>query len=158
NLTMRRMYLPGLDTEYARILPNGTAAWYLTDRLGSVRDIVNYTGSTLDHIDYSGYGIVTNETSSSNGDRYKFASYEYDSEMLLYYDRARPYDPATGKFYGQDSIPTPNLDEYEYVRNDPTGATDPSGEILLEDSNLYGTGTSDYLTRNNIAFTPIQIG
>src|SRR6185437_6822021 len=35
-LTTRRLYLDAVDEVVARIGSNGTVAWYLTDRLGSV--------------------------------------------------------------------------------------------------------------------------
>ena len=43
----------------------------------------------------------------------------------LYYLRARYYDPATGRFLGQD--PVPFLQRYSYVGNSPTNLVDPSG-------------------------------
>src|SRR5947209_14023582 len=45
-LQMWRLYLDGVDQLFARISSTGTAAWYLSDRVGSVRDIVDGTGST----------------------------------------------------------------------------------------------------------------
>jgi hypothetical protein len=48
-LEARRLYLDGVDQVFARISSGGTAAWYLTDRLGSVRDIENY-GGTADRL------------------------------------------------------------------------------------------------------------
>ena len=53
----------------ARELSNGTVAWYLSDHLGTVRDIVNNSGGIIDHVDYSAFGSVLNELSPSNGDR-----------------------------------------------------------------------------------------
>ena len=60
---------------------SGTIAWYLTDRLGSVRDIVSSSGVELDHIVYDSFGNIVTETNATSGDRFKFAGMEYDSEM-----------------------------------------------------------------------------
>src|SRR6516165_252074 len=79
-LQMRRLYLDTVDSVFARISSAGTAAWYLPDRLDSVRDITDNTGTVIDHIDYDGFGNVTNETQSANGDRYKWTARESDSE------------------------------------------------------------------------------
>src|SRR5262249_26854872 len=38
---MRRFYVDAVDGLFARVSGAGTAAWYLLDRLGSVRDLTN---------------------------------------------------------------------------------------------------------------------
>src|SRR5262249_21128917 len=40
-LQMRRLYLQTVDALFARVDSGGTAAWYVADRLGSVRDIAD---------------------------------------------------------------------------------------------------------------------
>jgi RHS repeat-associated protein len=50
---------------------------------------------------------------------------EFDTETGLYYDRARYYDPNTGRFLSEDSVRTVNL--YEYVKSNPINLTDPFG-------------------------------
>src|SRR5262249_15869850 len=96
-LQTRRQYLDTVDSALARISSGGTAAWYLTAHLGSVRDIADdSTGAVLDHIDYDAFGNVTTETQSGNGDRYKWTGRESDSETGLQYNRARYYVPGPG--------------------------------------------------------------
>jgi RHS repeat-associated protein len=132
-LVMRRLYLDGTDRLLARIVWGGNAAWYLTDTRGSVRDIANYAGTmVLDHIDYDGYGVVGNETVPGSGDRYKYTGRELDSVTGLQYNRARYYDPKTGRWTSQDPLAFRAGDSnlYRYVRNMPTGATDPGGVDL----------------------------
>ncbi|MGO9466935.1 MAG: RHS repeat-associated core domain-containing protein, partial [Isosphaeraceae bacterium] len=97
-------YLDGLavDELFARTSSGGNLAWYLTDQLGSVTDLVSSSGTDLDHIVYDPYGNIVTETDSSNGDRFKFAGMEYDSTTGIYYDHARYYDAAIGRFMSQD--------------------------------------------------------
>src|SRR5262249_12051915 len=98
SLQTRRLYSNAVDPVLARIDSSGNAAWYLTDRQGSVRDIQKGDGTAvLDHLDYDGWGKVTFESSSTNGDRYKWTGREWDATVLLQYNRARYYDPATGR-------------------------------------------------------------
>jgi RHS repeat-associated protein len=118
---------------FARISSAGTVAWYLPDRLGSVRDIANdSTGAVIDHIDYDGFGNAT-ETQPTNGDRYKWTGGELDSETGLYHFDWRYYDPKVGRWTAQDpsDLAAGDSNLYRYVGNDPIGATDPSG---LQDS------------------------
>jgi RHS repeat-associated protein len=129
-LVMRRLYLDGVDQPVARVNGSGTAAWYLADRLGSVRDLVNYAGTTvLDHLDYDGYGNVTNETAPSSGDRYKFTAREFDSVTGQQYNRARYYDSRIGRWISRDPLGFGGEDQnlYRYVRNAALNKVDPSG-------------------------------
>jgi hypothetical protein len=70
-----------LNQFYARVSPSGTVNWYLTDMLGSVREIVSSSGSALDTLTYDPFGGLLSETNAANGDRFKFAGGEYDSLM-----------------------------------------------------------------------------
>jgi len=135
SLTERYLYGPGVvngavvDELLARTSSGGTTAWYLPDKLGSVRDIVSPTGTELDHIVYDSFGNVLTETNATNGDRFKYAGMEFDAAIGQYYDRARFYDAATGRFMGQDPMgfaaQDPNPDRY--VGNEPTNQVDPEG-------------------------------
>src|SRR5205814_2186996 len=102
NLEMRYLYGAAVDELLARTDSGGATTWYLTDKLGTVRDIVETTGTVLDHLSYDSYGKVLTESSAADGDRFKFAGREYDTETGLYYNRARYYDPTTGQFVSQD--------------------------------------------------------
>jgi RHS repeat-associated protein len=138
SLTTRRIYLDGTDSEAARIVGTVTA-WYLPDRLGSIRNMTDGSGNLSDTITYDAFGKVTNETSPTTGDRYKFTGRELDSETGLQYHHARYYDPATGRWTTDDpsgfAAGDPNL--YRYVQNGPTNSTDPSG--LSQDGMPWGT-------------------
>src|SRR5207237_1072872 len=72
-LQMRRLYLDGPNQVVARVDSGGTAAWYLPDRQGSVRDVVSFAGTAvLDRVTYDGFGNVTAETNAAAGDAYKY--------------------------------------------------------------------------------------
>ena len=58
-----------VDTVLGRELSNGTVAWYLSDHLGTVSDVINSSGGVIDHVDYSAFGSVLDESSPGNGDR-----------------------------------------------------------------------------------------
>ena len=118
----------GVDAVLARDTTSGGVAWYLADRLGSVGDIVNNSGTVIDHIDYTAFGTPT-QTDSSEGDRFEFAGMEYDAVIGQYYDEARWYAPATGRFLRLDPIRLSGGDAnfYRYVDNNVIDASDPDG-------------------------------
>jgi RHS repeat-associated protein len=101
----------------------------LTDKLGSVRLVVNSSGSVVDTITYDSYGNITNETSPSNGDRFKFTGREWDSEIASYFYRARYYNPSIGRFQSEDPIGFRAKDTnlFRFVANNPFKQRDPTG-------------------------------
>jgi RHS repeat-associated protein len=103
--------------------------WYLTDRLGTVRDLADADGAIVNHIGYDSFGAVLSQTNAALGDRFLFTGREFDDTLGLYYYRARWYDPLLGRFLSQDPIGfaggQTNL--YAYVGNSPLMYTDPTG-------------------------------
>jgi RHS repeat-associated protein len=75
---------------------------------------------------------------------------QYDSDLGLYYLRARYYNPATGRFLSRDpndpqlfdADGTPadpkSLHKYLYAGGDPVDGLDPSGRAVLIQYNFLG--------------------
>jgi RHS repeat-associated protein len=128
-LQARSLHGPAVDMLLARTTAAGTSAWYLTDRLGSVRDLASTSGSVINHVAYDGFGKVLSETNPANGDRFKFTGREQDAVTGLQYNRARYYDAAIGRWTQEDPIgfAAGDANLYRYVGNGPTNFVDPSG-------------------------------
>jgi RHS repeat-associated protein len=127
----RYLYRDGIDQMESRWIASGAnsgRAFYLTDRLGSVRDLVDWSGNVQDHIEYDGFGIATH-TNSGYAHRYGFTGREYDVDTGLQYNRARYYDSATGRWLSEDPIRLDAGDAnlYRYVTNNSINNRDPSG-------------------------------
>ena len=126
-------YLQGLGAVVNQVLArekSGTVAWYLPDRLGTIRDIVDNTGAIIDHVDYSAYGKVLSESAPSVGDRLTgFAGLERDTATGLNLAVFRVQDPGTGRWLSEDPLgfAAGDADLYRYVGNDPGGLADPLG-------------------------------
>jgi RHS repeat-associated protein len=135
SLAARYLFGPGVvngavtSVILARTSPGGTTNWYLTDNLGSVRDIVDTSGDELDHVVYDSFGNIVTETNATNGDRFKFAGMQYDTTVGQYFDHARWYGPTVGRYLAQDPIGFSGQDGdlYRYVGNDPINHVDVSG-------------------------------
>jgi RHS repeat-associated protein len=119
----------GVDAVLARETSGGTVAWYLQDRLGTVRDIVNNSGAVIDHVDYNAFGGVVNETAPAAGDRFRFAGVEYDHVIDDNLSLERINDPHTGRWLSQDPSKHNGNDSnfYRYCTNDPINLTDSFG-------------------------------
>jgi len=119
---------PGVDQTLAQE-GNGQTSWMLTDHLGTVRDLVNNSGTVVNHFTYDSLGQVLNSTPEGVDTRYKYTGREFDAETGLYYYRARYFDASVGRFIGQDPIGFSAGDSnlYRYVFNSALDSTDPSG-------------------------------
>ncbi len=145
--SLKMRYLSGLavDEVLAQTDSSGNIDWYLTDNLGLVTDVVNTSGTDLDHVVYDPYGNIVTQTNATNGVRFGFAGMEYDSVTWLYYDHARYYDAAIGRFVSQDrkGFAAGDTDLYRYAANAPTDEVDPSGSLAVGGSLLLAaTGLS----------------
>jgi RHS repeat-associated protein len=127
--SLAERYLHGADVDQIFARENALSAvdWYLTDDLGTVRDIANNDGLVFDHLIYDAFGAP--ESSSASLTRHTFTGREYDADLDLYYYRARYMDPTLGRFIGQDPLgfEAGDLNLFRYVNNEPVGTKDPYG-------------------------------
>ncbi len=140
----------GLQTRYVRgdrvlellaRITSGAVAWILTDRMGSVRNVLNDSGAVIDTIAYDGYGNVTSETNATNGGQYKYDGYRYDGETGLFRpdeSYARYYYSLIGRWLVRDPIGFSLLEEnyYKYVNNSPLNGVDPKGLFVVKCSDV----------------------
>ena len=107
--------------------------FYVTDRLGSVRQVVDNQGSVVLNYTYSPFGQMLEEQGSFTNN-FKFTGQWFDSEIDQYYLRARMYDPVLGRFTSRDPVKGKfneprTLHAYLYCRNDVINKNDPTGRF-----------------------------
>jgi len=129
----RYLYGEIVDDILARYRASDGIAWYLTDHLSTVRDIINNAGELLTTIHYNSFGQILEISDPAFVDRYLYTGREFDLITGLYYYRARWYDPSLGRFLSQDPIGFRGGDAnlYRYTFNGPTNATDPTGLLAI---------------------------
>ncbi len=121
---------PGVNQWFAQITSGGVE-WLMTDRLGSVRDVVNSAGTlVLDHAEYQAFGGVASDTSAAAASVYEFDGERYNRTTgMLQSDGIRDVNTQTDQWDGPDPSGfgggDPNLRRVE--GNDPANDTDPSG-------------------------------
>ncbi len=122
------VYAPGDSTLLAREDSSGVS-WVMTDRLGSTRDVVQAGTWVLDHVDYSGFGVIAAESNSAYGGSVLYAGMRYDRDTGLSHTPNREYAAATGQWMQEDPISFGGGDGSlrRYVGNDATNVVDPSG-------------------------------
>jgi RHS repeat-associated protein len=124
-------YLYGLGLE-ARILPNGTAEYYVSDYRGSVVAMVNESANITHKYQYDEFGkVIQKDESDANPFQYVGQYGVMYVNDNLSYMRARFYDPTIGRFLSEDPIWSTNL--YPYADNNPVMGIDPMGLYTLEE-------------------------
>ena len=114
--------------------------FYLHDRLGSVRQIINTSGLVQKYYTYEPFGQSI-ESGGTFADPFRFTGQFYDEEIAEYYLRARQYNPTIARFTARDpvfgNLEQPlTLHKYLYCMNDSVNKRDLTGEWVF-----YVTGT-----------------
>jgi len=134
--------------------PSAARCFYLHDRLGSVRQVIDNTGTVVNCYTYDPWGLpVGSETQETISNLYRFAGYVWDAEILQYHCFRRQYDPVLGRFTSRDPVEGDyqepmTLHKYLYCLNNPINKTDPSGEFwgAIEQAKKITYGISAYYT------------
>ena len=120
-----------------------TPSFYEYDGAETVRQLTSITGAVTDAYEYDAWGNKINSTGTTLNN-YFYRAEQYDSDLGLYYLRARYYNPLTGRFLSgdpEDGVPTDpvTLHKYNYAGGDPINLADPTGRAQTK----AGTGGGD---------------
>jgi len=121
----RRLYGDRLDAVLAEER-DGANRWFLTDHLGTVRDLVGDDGVVIEHYVYDAFGALLSPLTSSVGNELFFTARPYDPVTGLVDLRRRAYDPTLGRFLQEDPLPPWG---YGYAEGSPLLYVDPTGEL-----------------------------
>jgi RHS repeat-associated protein len=117
----------GIDQTFLRTPATAGQQTLVTDALGTVQQTMTAGGSAKSVYAYDPYGVTTNPGGSSTN-TFQYAGRENDGTGL-YYNRARYYNPAWGRFISEDPMRfAAGVNFYQYAGSNPTNHTDPSGE------------------------------
>jgi RHS repeat-associated protein len=137
NGAVQRVYTYGLQriSEYQMVSGTWTASYYGYDGAGSVRQLTNSAGVVTDTYEYDAFGNSFTKTGTTPNN-YLYRGEQYDSDLGLYYLRARYYNPATGRFLSRDpndgnKILLSSLHKYIYASANPVNRIDPRGRADL---------------------------
>ncbi|MGB8589861.1 MAG: RHS repeat-associated core domain-containing protein [Candidatus Acidiferrales bacterium] len=117
---------PIIDEPLAEV-QGGTTDYYEADGNGSVTSLSNAAGALGQTYTFDSFGNTTN-SSGSVTNPFQYTAREFDTEINLYYLRARYLDPTTGRFLSEDpKRTTAEFNFYRYALNSPLNLTDPLG-------------------------------
>ena len=99
-----RQFVYGLDriSQYRSTQAGTQKSYYVYDGHGSVRALTDQNGNVTDTYDYDAFGNVTHQTGTTPNE-FLFAGEQYDTNLHLYYNRARYLNTSTGRFWSMDT-------------------------------------------------------
>src|SRR6267142_6556394 len=124
-----------LVNEARSYVVNGQSAnsviYFDYDGHGSVRALTDNSGTVTDTYDYDAFGNLIH-TTGTTPNNYLYSGEQFDSDLNLYYNRARYLNVSTGRFWSMDTqggdVQAPqSLHKYLYASGDPVNRRDPSG-------------------------------
>jgi RHS repeat-associated protein len=123
------VYGPG-GTPLAQVaLGTGVVDFLVSDREGSVRDVVSgTTGLSLAYTDYDVYGNPTASGGLGAFMPFGFQGGYTDPSGVVYFEH-RYYDPGSGQFLSIDPLNQGTNSEYTFVNDNPLVGSDPAGTL-----------------------------
>jgi RHS repeat-associated protein len=163
-VVQRNFYGNGVDeilavdqVSWSGTTPTTSTFWTFTDHQDSVRDIVSGNaadrGAVVEHRQYDSFGKIVRRTTGPQatapatagvGIDFGYAGRPLEARTGLSDNRARWYEPATGRFINEDPSGFRGGDAnlFRYVGNDPLNKVDPSGLAAKWASYAGGISTS----------------
>ena len=136
NGAVTRQYTYGLQriSENQIISNTWTPSFYVCDGGGNVRQLTNSAGVMTDEYEYDAFGNSFTKVGTTPNN-YLYRGEQFDTDLGLYYLRARYYNPATGRFLSRDpldgnAIDPKSLHKYLYAGGDPVNGLDPTGRAF----------------------------
>jgi len=136
--SVTRTYAYGLQriSENQKISSTWTPSFYGYDGHGNVRFLTNSAGTVTDSYDFDAFGMPI-RTSGTTPNNYLYSGERSDSNLGLYYLRARYLNQATGRFWSRDPVEGKKCcglswNPYIYVKQNPVNEIDPTGRDYIE--------------------------
>jgi RHS repeat-associated protein len=129
DLTHRYLHGTAVDQVLADDDGAGNVLWPLEDHEGTIRDLVNSSGTVTNHRVFDAFGNVASETNGAVDHLFAFTGQMLDEATALQTHLHRWYDPAVGRWLSEDPIGFAGGDAnlYRYSANSPLNYVDPSG-------------------------------
>ena len=120
---------PAIDQVFADESSVDGLLWDLGDNQNTTRDVINNSGTVVNHVTYSAFGVIASESNTAKTPFFAYTGRDWDEDLNLQYNRGRWYEASSGRWLSDDPLRFAGGDTnlQRYVGNGPTSFTDPSG-------------------------------
>lgn len=109
------------------VMQGSSKYFYTKDHLGSIREVVDNSGTIVARYDYDPYGRRTKISGAFDSD-FGFTGYYYHAPSGLQFSTTRAYSGEIGRFLSRDPIAEAGgINLYAYCGGDPVNHIDPEG-------------------------------
>jgi len=116
---------------------SGTNYYFTRDHLGSIREMVDDSGTIQARYNYDPYGQRTKISGSLDAD-FSYAGYYYHAASGLFLTLFRAYDSSSGRWLNRDPIgEAGGINLYQFVGNNPINLYDSFGLAWYDDTAAY---------------------
>jgi RHS repeat-associated protein len=131
NLLMRFQYADGRMP--VAMTKGGATYRFGYDQVGSLRVVMDGSGSIVKRIDYDSFGNILVDSNTDFAVPFGFAGGLHDRDVNLVRFGYRDYDPGIGRWTAKDPIGFEggDVDLFGYCLNDPLSFIDPDGEFAF---------------------------
>ncbi len=139
-----------IDEPILRQTGSSSLRYYHHNQQFSTIALTNFDGEVIERYAYTAYGKMdvltasgTSRAWSTNANRYTYTGREWDDTSMMFYFRARWYEPVLGRFMGRDPVgyvdgPSQYLQYFSLSRTDPSGKSPCKG-------NCHQLGSSNHV-------------
>ena len=137
---------------------SGGACYHIKDHLGSIRLVMDQTGSVKEQNDYYPFGMRQERSNYAlfAGNRFKYnGKEEQTTGGLGYLDYgARMYDAESGRWFGVDPLLEKyyGLSPYAYCGNNPLIYIDPDGKVVVALNKSAQKSILNTLSKEDLAY------
>ena len=126
-----------------------TLSYFTYDGHGSTRELTNATGTVTDRYDYDAFGNPIFRTGTAPN-AFLYCGEQFDSNLGLYYLRARYLNSDSGRFWSMDGFEgggsdPMSLHKYLYGNANPLSFNDPSGKMSIPGLSAAGAALGNIL-------------
>jgi RHS repeat-associated protein len=130
NQVTQRFFAQGFQT-LAPYSSLPASFYYTNDHLGSVREVLDATGTLRTRYDYDAWGQRTKLSGDLDAD-FGYTGHLHHKQTGLILTHYRAYDPRLARWLSRDPIAeSGGINLYGYVLNRPTVAIDPDGRDMV---------------------------